>query len=159
MAASFPSDPSWNYDVFLSFRGEDVRKNFLGHLDSALKKGGFRTYKDDNCLTRGSDIAPSLVEAIEQSRIAVVVFSTNYAGSGWCLDELVKILDCRDKLGQMVLPVFFHVDPSDVRNQRGSFGEAFARHQKVTVDKVERWKTALTSAANLAGFDLQSVNG
>ncbi|GKV09104.1 hypothetical protein SLEP1_g20651 [Rubroshorea leprosula] len=159
MAASFPSDPSWNYDVFLSFRGEDVRKNFLGHLDSALKKGGFRTYKDDNGLTRGSDIAPSLAEAIEHSRIAVVVFSTNYAGSGWCLDELVKIIDCRDKLGQMVLPVFFHVDPSDVRNQRGSFGEAFARHQKVTVDKVERWKTALTSAANLAGFDLQSVNG
>ncbi|GLU16362.1 hypothetical protein SLE2022_328000 [Rubroshorea leprosula] len=159
MAASFPSDPSWNYDVFLSFRGEDVRKNFLGHLDSALKKGGFRTYKDDNGLTRGSDIAPSLVEAIEHSRIAVVVFSTNYAASGWCLDELVKILDCRDKLGQMVLPVFFHVDPSDVRNQRGSFGEAFGRHQKVTVDKVERWKTALTSAANLAGFDLQSVNG
>ncbi|GLT82291.1 hypothetical protein SLE2022_006870 [Rubroshorea leprosula] len=71
--------------------------------------------------------------------------STNYAGSGWCLDELVKILACRDKLGQMVLPIFFLVDPSDVRNQRGSFGEAFACHQKVTVNKVKRWKTALTS--------------
>ncbi|GLU16366.1 hypothetical protein SLE2022_328040 [Rubroshorea leprosula] len=160
MAASFPSNTCWNYDVFLSFRGEDVRKNFLGHLDSALNQVGFRTYKDDNELERGSDIAPSLLEAIEHSRIAIVVFSKNYADSRWCLDELVKILDCRDKLGQMVLPVFFHVDPSDVRNQRGIFGEAFTRahHQKVTVDKVEKWKTALTNAANLAGFDLQSVN-
>ncbi|GLU00029.1 hypothetical protein SLE2022_174240 [Rubroshorea leprosula] len=159
MAASFPSKPSWDHDVFLSFRGEDVRKTFLGHLYSALNRVGFRTYKDDNELERGSDIAPSLLEAIEHSRIAIVVFSENYADSRWCLDELVKILDCRDKLGQMVLPVFFHVDPSDVRNQRGIFGKAFACHQKVTTDKVERWKTALTNAANLAGFDLQSVNG
>ncbi|GKV48347.1 hypothetical protein SLEP1_g55169 [Rubroshorea leprosula] len=159
MAASFPSKPSWDHDVFLSFRGEDVRKTFLGHLYSALNRVGFRTYKDDNELERGSDIAPSLLEAIEHSRIAIVVFSENYADSRWCLDELVKILDCRDKLGQMVLPVFFHVDPSDVRNQRGIFGKAFACHQKVTTDKVERWKTALTNAANLAGFDIQSVNG
>ncbi|GLU16367.1 hypothetical protein SLE2022_328050 [Rubroshorea leprosula] len=159
MAASFPSNPSWDHDVFLSFRGEDVRKTFLGHLYSALNRVGFRTYKDDNELERGSDIAPSLLEAIEHSRIAIVVFSKNYADSRWCLDELVKILDCRDKLGEMVLPVFFHVDPSDVRNQRRSFGEAFACHQKVTMDKVERWKTALTNAANPAGFDLQSVNG
>ncbi|GLU00030.1 hypothetical protein SLE2022_174250 [Rubroshorea leprosula] len=159
MAASFPSRPSWDHDVFLSFRGEDVRKTFLGHLYSALNRVGFRTYKDDNELERGSDITPSLLEAIEHSRIAIVVFSENYADSRWCLDELVKILDCRDKLGQMVLPVFFHVDPSDVRNQRGIFGKAFACHQKVTTDKVERWKTALTNAANLAGFDIQSVNG
>ncbi|GKV48343.1 hypothetical protein SLEP1_g55165 [Rubroshorea leprosula] len=159
MAASFPSKPSWDHDVFLSFRGEDVRKTFLGHLYSALNRVGFRTYKDDNELERGSDITPSLLEAIEHSRIAIVVFSENYADSRWCLDELVKILDCRDKLGQMVLPVFFHVDPSDVRNQRGIFGKAFACHQKVTTDKVERWKTALTNAADLAGFDLQSVNG
>ncbi|GKV31696.1 hypothetical protein SLEP1_g40367 [Rubroshorea leprosula] len=161
MAASFPSNRSRDHHVFLSFRGEDVRKTFLGHLCSALKKEGFRTYKDDNELERGSDIAPSLLEAIEHSRIAIVVFSENYADSRWCLDELVKILDCRDKLGQnfWVLPVFFHVDPSDVRNQRGIFGKAFACHQNVTMDKVERWKTALTDAANIAGFDLQSVNG
>ncbi|GKV53107.1 hypothetical protein SLEP1_g59653, partial [Rubroshorea leprosula] len=160
MAASFPSDPCWNYDVFLSFRGEDVRNNFLAHLYSALNQVGFRTYKDDSELARGSDIAPSLLEAIEHSRIAIVVFSKNYADSRSCLDELVKILDCRDKLGQIVLPIFFHVDPSDVRKQRGSFGKAFTRahHQKATVDKVEKWKTALTNAANLAGFDLQSVN-
>ncbi|GKV51202.1 hypothetical protein SLEP1_g57872 [Rubroshorea leprosula] len=159
MADSFRPNPSWDYDVFLSFRGEDVRKTIVDHLYDALVKKGFRTYKDDNELARGSDIDPSLLEAIEHSRIAIVVFSKNYADSRWCLDELVKILDCRDKLGQMVLPVFFHVDPSDVRNQRGIFGEAFACHQKVTTDKVERWKTALTNAANLAGFDLQSFNG
>ncbi|GLU11234.1 hypothetical protein SLE2022_279930 [Rubroshorea leprosula] len=155
----FSSVPHWNYDVFLSFRGEDVRKNFLGHLYSALNQIGLRAYKDDTELERGCDIATELLEAIEQSRIALIVFSENYADSRWCLDELVKILDCREKLGQIVLPIFFHVEPSDVCKQRGSFGEAFVCHQKVPVEKVERWKTALTNAASLSGFDLQTFNG
>ncbi|GLT63014.1 hypothetical protein SLA2020_356100 [Shorea laevis] len=166
MAASFPSDPRqlcWNYDLFLSFEGAGVRTNFLGHLYSALNQAGFGTYKDDNELKRGSGIAPRLLEAIEHSRIAIVVFSENYTDSAWCLDELMKILDCRDMLGQIVLPCFFHVDPLDVRKQRGSFSKAFARahhlKRKVTVEEVERWKTALANAANLSGFDLQSVKG
>ncbi|GLT35485.1 hypothetical protein SLA2020_099340 [Shorea laevis] len=158
-SSSFPSVPHWNYDVFLSFRGEDVRKNFLSHLYSALNQVGFRPYKDDKELQRGCDISTELLEAIEQSRIALIVFSKNYADSRSCLDELVKILDCRERLGQIVLPIFFHVDPSDIRKQRGSFGEAFVCHQKVPMEKVERWKTALTNAASLAGFDLQNFDG
>ncbi|GKU96950.1 hypothetical protein SLEP1_g10131 [Rubroshorea leprosula] len=158
-SSSFPSILHWNYDIFLSFKGEDVRKNFLAHLYSALNQVGFRVYKDDNELGRGCDISTELLEAIEQSRIALIVFSENYADSRWCLDELVKILDCRKRLGQIVLPIFFRVDPSDVRKQKGSFGEAFVCHQKVPAEKVESWKTALTNAASLAGFDLQTVNG
>ncbi|GLT77561.1 hypothetical protein SLA2020_491310 [Shorea laevis] len=164
MAASFPSDPRrpcWNYDLLLSFRGEGIRNKFLGHLYSALNQVGFRTHKDDNELTGGSGIVPSLLEAIEHFRIAIIIFSKNYTDSAWCLDELMTILDCRDMLGKIVLPFFFHVDPSDDRRQRGSFTKAFAcaHHHKVTMDKVERRKTALTNATNLYGFDLQSVNG
>ncbi|GLT65157.1 hypothetical protein SLA2020_376050 [Shorea laevis] len=122
-------------------------------------KVGFRAYKDDKELQRGCDISTELLEAIEQSRIALIVFSKNYADSRCCLDELVKILDCRERLGQIVLPIFFHVDPSDICKQRGSFGEAFVCHQKVPMEKVERWKTALTNAASLAGFDLQNFDG
>ncbi|GKV40796.1 hypothetical protein SLEP1_g48398 [Rubroshorea leprosula] len=155
MAAS--SFPCWKYDVFLCFRDE-VRKNFLSHLCCALDDNGFRACKDDE-LERGFDIATELQQAIEQSRIAVVVFSKNFADSEWCLDELVKILDCRRRLGQIVLPIFFHVDPSDVRNQSGNFGDAFTRHQEVPLEIVKKWKNALTYAANLTGFDLQHVNG
>ncbi|CAK7328825.1 unnamed protein product [Dovyalis caffra] len=45
---------------------------------------------------------------------------------GTCVDELVKILECKMKYGQIVLPIFYHVDPSDVDEQTGSFGNAFA---------------------------------
>ncbi|GKU96951.1 hypothetical protein SLEP1_g10132 [Rubroshorea leprosula] len=149
----------WSSDYINDKVDENVRKNFLSHLYSALNQVGFRAYKDDKELQRGCDISIELLEAIEQSRIALIVFSKNYAGSRWCLDELVKILDCRERLGQIVLPIFFHVDPSDIHKQRGSFGEAFVCHQKVPLEKVERWKTALTNTASLAGFDLQNFNG
>ncbi|GKV09088.1 hypothetical protein SLEP1_g20636 [Rubroshorea leprosula] len=53
------------------------------------------------------------------------MFFKNYTDAAWCLDKLMKILDCcRDMLGQIGLPFFFHVDPSDIRKQRGSFSKA-----------------------------------
>ena len=45
------------------------------------------------------------------------------------LNELVKIMECRKEMGQTVVPIFYHVDPSDVRKQMGSFGEAFSRYE------------------------------
>ncbi|RVX00785.1 Disease resistance protein RPS6 [Vitis vinifera] len=55
--------------------------------------------------------------------------------------------------GSKVLPVFYHVDPSDVRKQTGSFGKAFAKHG-TTVDeqKVKRWRAAMTEASSLSGW-------
>ncbi|KAJ4848894.1 hypothetical protein Tsubulata_043332, partial [Turnera subulata] len=32
--------------------------------------------------------------------------------------------------GHHVLPVFYHVDPSDVRHQSGSFADSFEQHDK-----------------------------
>lgn len=146
------------YDVFLSFRGEDTRKNFTDHLYAALDLKGIMTFRDDLKLGRGKSIAPELLKAIEESRFAVVVFSRNYASSGWCLDELSKICECMKEPGQTVFPVFYDVDPSEVRKQTGSFGKAFAAHEesfKGNVEKVQRWRAATTEIANLSGWHVQ----
>ena len=145
----------WRWDVFLSFRGEDTRFNFTDHLYNELMRRGIRTFRDDEGLERGGEIQPSLLKAIEDSMNSVVVFSQNYAHSKWCLDELDKIMRSRKEKRQMVLPVFYHVDPSDVRKQKGSFEEAFARYGEVTEERVLRWRKALTEAANLAGWHVQ----
>ena len=145
---------SYTYDVFLSFRGEDTRNNFTGHLYKALCDKGISTFIDDG-LRRGEKISASLLRAIEVSTISVVVFSENYAESRWCLDELEKILECKKLEQQMVIPIFYKVDPSDVRNQRGSYGEALAQHErkfKDDIEKVYRWREALSEAANLSGW-------
>ncbi|XP_049388264.1 disease resistance protein RUN1-like [Solanum stenotomum] len=147
------------YDVFLSFRGEDTRKTFTGHLYTQLCQVGVHTFIDDDELRKGDVISTKLDKAIEQSRVAIVVFSENYASSSWCLDELVKILDCRAKLVQVVLPIFYDVDPSQVRKQTGSFGEALAKHKDrlFGAERMEKWKAALTEAANLSGWDLRNM--
>ncbi|BBG96727.1 Disease resistance protein TIR-NBS-LRR class family [Prunus dulcis] len=116
-SSSFAHDSSWTYDVFLSFRGEDTRTNFTDHLYKALCDKGIYTFIDRE-LVRGEEIPPALVKAIEESRISVIVFSENYASSRWCLDELVKILQCKQSKQQVVLPIFYKVDPSHVRNQK-----------------------------------------
>ncbi|GMP78065.1 hypothetical protein CsSME_00034140 [Camellia sinensis var. sinensis] len=93
---------------------------------------------DDDELPRGHDLSSALLKSIKESRISIVVFSTNYVSSRWCLDELAKIIECKKTLGQLVLPIFYDVDPSDVWHQTGCFGEAFGRHEKHYVDEMEK---------------------
>ncbi|KAM5548957.1 disease resistance protein RUN1-like [Rosa sericea] len=153
-SSSSSSTHSWTYDVFLSFRGKDTRYNFTDHLHSNLVQKGIKTFIDDE-LTRGEEISPALLKAIEESRISIIVFSANYAASKWCLDELVHILECRRSKKQMVRPIFYKVDPSNVRNQRGSFGDALANHEsnfKGNRERIARWRAALSQAANLSGW-------
>ncbi|KAL7587241.1 hypothetical protein Lser_V15G37379 [Lactuca serriola] len=140
-APSFYSQ-SWKYHVFLSFRGEDTRKTFVGHLYTALEQQGIFTYKDDETLRRGESIGPSLMKAIEESRIAIIVFSKNYADSSWCLDELAYIMKCKDSRGQIVIPIFYHVDPSAVRKQKQSYGEAFSKHEIESKRKIKSSRQA-----------------
>ncbi|XP_073262702.1 toll/interleukin-1 receptor-like protein [Populus alba] len=120
MASSSAVAHKWKYDVFLSFRGKDTRNNFTSHLYYALCRKKIKTFIDDG-LERGEEITPALLKTIEESRMSVVIFSDNYASSPWCLDELVKILECKETHGLIVLPVFYNVDPSDVPEGACSF--------------------------------------
>ncbi|KAM7473443.1 hypothetical protein LguiB_020686 [Lonicera macranthoides] len=146
----------WKYDVFLSFRGEDTRKTFVDHLYSALVRTGICTFKDDERLETGESISPALLKAIEESSFAVIVFSKNYASSRWCLDELVKAMECSSKSpkGQTVIPIFYDVEPSDVRKQEGYFGEMFRKHDS---NRVQIWRKTLTNATNLSGLQLNKT--
>ena len=148
------------YDVFLSFRGEDTRKNFTDHLYHALTKAGFRTFRYDKEMLSGDYISSENLQAIQGSRILLIVLSKNYASSRWCLEELVEILRCRRWSNQMVVPIFYDVSPSDVRNQSGTFEQAFVEHGKrsfVNGDKVSIWRGALTEIASISGLNLEST--
>jgi len=143
------------YDVFLNFRGEDTRDNFISHLYAELKRKHVEAYIDYRLL-RGEEISPALETAIEESKIYVLVFSQNYASSTWCLNELTKILDCKKRYGRDVIPVFYKVDPSTVRKQKERYKEAFEEYEvqfKEEMEKVQGWKDALTEAAGLSGWD------
>ncbi|KAK9995183.1 hypothetical protein SO802_024886 [Lithocarpus litseifolius] len=155
--SSSTSAPRWTYeyDVFLSFRGSDTRKKFTSHLYEALKRNGITTFRDDESLDRGAFIKPELLKAIEESKIAVVIFSRHYASSSWCLTELAKVYECMGKKKLIVLPVFHDVDPSDVRKLRGTFEDAFAKHLIDNTENVQTWKDAVTEVAGISGWDLR----
>nr|XP_034922571.1 disease resistance protein RUN1-like isoform X2 [Populus alba] len=153
------SRPEGAYDVFLSFRGKDTRKTFVDHLYTALVQVGIHTFRDDDELRRGEEISEHLLEAIRESKISIVVFSKGYASSRWCLNELVEILKCKNrKTGQIVLPIFYDIDPSYVRKQNGSFAEAFVKHEERFEEKlVKEWRKALEDAGNLSGWSLNDM--
>ncbi|GJW82168.1 Toll/interleukin-1 receptor domain-containing protein [Tanacetum coccineum] len=55
-ASTSASEMRFKYDVFLSFRGEDTRNNFVGHLYQALQRNSIETYKDDEKIDKGERI-------------------------------------------------------------------------------------------------------
>ena len=157
---SFPSSSTkrWKYDVFLSFRGEDTRNNFMDHLFIALKEKGINTFKDDEKLKKGKSLSLELLKAIEESRFAIVILLKDYASSTWCLDELADIIACKKDIEMAILPVFHYVDPSDVRKQMGTFAQAFVKHEeKEETTRVEKWRDALRQVGNLAGWHLKDT--
>ncbi|XP_031280594.1 disease resistance protein RML1B-like [Pistacia vera] len=97
-----------------------------------------------------------LDKTIEESRISIVVFSKSYASSIQCLDELVKIVKCKNTMGQIVFPIFYDVEPYEPRYQEGVFEEAFADHkERFEIEKVEMWVKTLKEVSNLSGFPLK----
>ncbi|RHN52965.1 putative winged helix-turn-helix DNA-binding domain, toll-like receptor [Medicago truncatula] len=146
-----------HYDVFITFRGDDTRNNFTGYLLDALKTNGIYAFRDDTNLQKGESIGPELLRAIEGSQVFVAVFSRNYASSTWCLQELEKICECVHVSRKHILPVFYDVDPSEVRKQSGIYGEAFTIHEQTfqqDSQMVSRWREALKQVGSIAGWDL-----
>jgi hypothetical protein len=139
----------FKYDVFLSFRGEDTRLGFTSYLKKALDDKGIRTFIDDKNLEKGDEITPSLLKAIDESMMAIVVLSENYATSSFCLQELSQILVSIQDKGRSVFPVFYMVDPSDVRKLKGSYGQAMD----------DKWKESLNKVAGLSGFHYMKMKG
>ncbi|KAJ9542577.1 hypothetical protein OSB04_029083 [Centaurea solstitialis] len=119
-------------------RGEDTRNNFVDHLHTSLVQKGIRVFKDDEMLRRGKRSSSELLKAIEESRFAVVVFSENYTISSWCLDELAKIMDCQDRMGQ---------------KKYGIWGSEPDRKSSILV-----FQRAKLSLLNLGGFPEEPVS-
>ncbi|KAL7617851.1 hypothetical protein Lser_V15G03004 [Lactuca serriola] len=165
--SSSPSN-DYKYDVFLSFRGVDTRYGFTDHLHKALLDANISTFFDDEEIETGGDLKPELESAIKASRASIIVLSKNYANSSWCLDELVLILEQRMACNHIVVPIFYHVEPTHIKKQESTFGVAMAEHKHKMVaeinankrsqwgQKIDRWIQALTEVADIKG---ENANG
>lgn len=146
----------YKYDVFVSFKGE-IRDGFLSHLIEAFKRNQINAFVDDR-LEKGEEVGPSR-GTIEGSSISLVILSQGYVSSRRCLEELVTILECREKYGQTIIPVFYKVEPADVGHQSSeSYIDAFAKHEKKHESEVQKWRDALKTTANIPGIVSSNQN-
>ncbi|XP_023638327.1 uncharacterized protein LOC17886325 isoform X2 [Capsella rubella] len=143
------------HQVFINFRGEELRYNFISHLGDAFERHNIKLFVD-KYEQRGKDLK-NLFVRIEESSIALAIFSTRYPESKWCMDELVKMNKLAD-LGKLrVIPIFYKVEAGDVRKQTGDseFGKNFWRLAEASSgDQIKKWKEALEGITNKMGLSL-----
>ncbi|KAK3417769.1 hypothetical protein EUGRSUZ_H03723 [Eucalyptus grandis] len=150
----------YEYEVFLSFRGKDTRIGFTSFLHTRMMDAGIRVYKDDKEIPKGKKFGPELLQAINQSKISIPIFSKGYAFSVWCLNELVQMVECQKTRGQMIMPIFYDVAPSEVRHQTGGYGKAFLSHERkkrYDEETMRQWKAALNAVGAIHGWDLHNM--
>ena len=112
-------------------------------LYEALCEKGVKTFID-NEIQGGEEILVELYKTIKFSMISIIIFSQNYTFLTWCWEELVKILNYKQN-EQLVLPIFYKVDPSEVCKQERNFNVALAKPKNKFKNniEVERWRVAL----------------
>ncbi|XP_039165425.1 disease resistance protein RPV1-like [Eucalyptus grandis] len=70
------------------------------------------------------------------------------------------MLKCRRRSGeQVVLPIFYKVEPSQVRHLKGRFGDAVNAHNK-KLDQmvVKEWEDALKEVSFLKGWESEKID-
>ncbi|CAN0909297.1 Disease resistance protein L6 [Linum grandiflorum] len=159
--SSYPTSlPFVEYEVFLSFRGPDTRSQITEIIYRFLVHSKIHTFKDDDEMRKGEGIWPMLVKAINQSKVYVPILSEHYAHSKWCLNELAEIVKCwKQDNRRIILPIFYMVDPRDVRHQSGPYEEAFRKHEEMfDPSAIATWENALKEIGTLKGWHVKNIN-
>lgn len=146
-------------EVFLAFHGLDTRTHFAACLYSSLVGAGIRVLKDDHPYLIGTHLTHGIFNAIHHCKISIPILSVNFGSSQWCLDDLAEMVDCKRKIGQKILPIFYKVAPSDVKTilNLNSFGRRMLRQkEKVQPSVYERWKQALHETGSFKGWESQN---
>ncbi|XP_056159944.1 disease resistance protein RUN1-like [Syzygium oleosum] len=153
------SGPS--YEVFLSFRGADTRYGFTDCLYHGMVDAGIIVFRDNESLHVGKEIGGELLQAIENSKIYVPIFSENYASSDWCLRELAYMVECTSKSNgnKEILPIFLNVEPADVKLKTNLYRQTLSKRQKTSCTEAESWEKALMEVGKIKGWNWKKNEG
>jgi len=152
----------------MNYDDSEVKKNLASHLQRCLSRNGLHVFPNQRELQGGDNSRAALKEA----KVHIAIFSTGYANSSQCLNELVQMLES----GSTVIPVFYNVSPSDLRwtkEGNGVYAQALSMLQgKKTTDSetheekalycsntIGKWRKALFDVAGKSGFVLDAYNG
>ncbi|XP_059063968.1 toll/interleukin-1 receptor-like protein [Cryptomeria japonica] len=149
------------WDVFINHRGCNTKHNLASTIYHTLDLVGLRAFLDVEELELGDSIPHEIQDAMCTAGLHIAIFSQKYAESPCCLADLSFML----KTGTLILPVFYHVQPDDLRwvgKGKGCYAPAFY-HRKMkrrySSKMLNEWETALERASNLSGQVLNRKNG
>lgn len=184
VSRSTNSNSSYNYQVFINHHGKDVKNTLASQLYRRLKDRGFSAFLDRDEMWVAESIDPQLEGVIATADVHIAIFSPRYAQSKWCLDELVGMLNQRDKRETKIIPIFYNVDPCALRirtddgqhglldqilkclgysaRNNGVYAEALQGHVKKgrhPQEKIAEWKKALLEVSKISGLELNAYYG
>ncbi|CAH8377476.1 unnamed protein product [Eruca vesicaria subsp. sativa] len=147
--------PHRTHQVFINFRGKDLRYGFASHLIDAFERHSINFFIDTH-EQKGRDLK-HLFKRIEEATVALILLSIyRYGESKWCLEELRRIMEQAEREELIVIPIFYKVTPKEVRKQKGAFGSKFLkRTEKSSREEMEKWQVALKAVSNKIGFTLE----
>lgn len=64
------------YDVFISHRGPDVKRDFCAFLYEALRRAGVLAFVDEDDLKAGDIAWPTMRRALDSALLVLPIFST-----------------------------------------------------------------------------------
>ncbi|XP_024010939.1 LOW QUALITY PROTEIN: TIR domain-containing protein-like [Eutrema salsugineum] len=116
--------------VFINFRGAELRDNFVNRLVMALREGEINVFLDVHEL-KGRKLR-YLLTRIKMSKITLAVFS-KYGDSKWCLDELAEMKEHMKEGTLVVIPIFYNVTASDVKRAGNLYIE-----KQISMERIRR---------------------
>ncbi|KAH7281856.1 hypothetical protein KP509_36G066600 [Ceratopteris richardii] len=147
------------YQVFLCHRGPDAKRTFVNALHEKLKSKGISSFVDYE-IEKGTEIEPHIGKAIENSLFFIIILSPDFASSKWCLDEVVRIMRVKNSAGRShssrnVLPVFYNVEPSQVRYQHSEPWDLSKVNRSSEMQR-KTWSEALHELSKITGIEYKT---
>jgi len=140
--------------VFINSGATELPDDFIRHLVWGLTDLGIFKVFVDRDEWWGRDLN-HIFTCIEESTIALAIFSPGYPETEWCLDELVKMKERANENKLLVIPVFLNVSKKDVSNFGGEFGDRFMEMRKRYTDykydpfRIQRWETSVMTISRM----------
>ncbi|XP_039166710.1 disease resistance protein RPV1-like [Eucalyptus grandis] len=154
----------FEYQVFLSFKRSDTCHGFTDFLFHSLIDAGIYVFQNNKELRVGERINGLLQQVINNSKIYIPIFSQNYASSQQCLGELTQIFSntSNSKDYKEILPIYFGVEPNDVRLKTVLYSDAILslqREKELSNEQVDIWRKALMEVGAIKGWEVKKYNG
>ncbi|KAG2239682.1 hypothetical protein Bca52824_091521 [Brassica carinata] len=91
-------------------------------------------------------------EKLYSSSVGIMVVSNSSAYSSQPLDHLVAIMEHWKAKHIVIIPVYLKITPSDICRLEGRFDQVLPSYSdSVQVEKIQKWKAALTELASIDG--------